>query len=370
MGKQLVIVGTGHAHMTVLKHLNDFVSAGHSITAVSSSRYHYYSGMGPGMLSGIYQPDDIRFDMRKMVQTRGGTFVEDDVTRIDPVERKLFLGQGNPISYDLVSFNTGSYVPLEKGLARNGHVIPVKPIENLLTARANIIDALKTKNLNITVAGGGPTGVEVSGNLSRLVKEASGQAKITLVAGSRLLKNFTAAVRRKALTGLKRWAVRVIEENRLDSINNGDVKLSDGASIPSDFVFMATGVKPSPLFETSGMPTGADGGLLVNNYLQSVSHPEIFGGGDCISFAPKPLPKVGVYAVRQNPILLHNLSAALNGGALRSFEPQDSFLLAFNMGDGSAIVHWNSLVCSGKLGFKIKNYLDRKFMRTFQLSDG
>ena len=177
MGKQLVIVGTGHAHMTVLKHLNDFVSAGHSITAVSSSRYHYYSGMGPGMLSGIYQPDDIRFDMRKMVQTRGGTFVEDDVTRIDPVERKLFLGQGNPISYDLVSFNTGSYVPLEKGLACNGHVIPVKPIENLLTARANIIDALKTKNLNITVAGGGPTGVEVSGNLSRLVKEASGQAR-------------------------------------------------------------------------------------------------------------------------------------------------------------------------------------------------
>ena len=131
---------------------------------------------------------------------------------------------------------------------------------------------------------------------------------------------------------------------------------------------MAVGVKPSPLFENSGLPVSEDGGLRVNQYLQSVAFPEIFGGGDCITFEPQPLPKVGVYAVRQNPLLLNNMMLALNAKPLQTFSPQRSYLLAFNMGDGSAIVHWHSLVLSGKLGFTLKNYIDQKFMKNFQVS--
>jgi NADH dehydrogenase FAD-containing subunit len=108
--------------------------------------------------------------------------------------------------------------------------------------------------------------------------------------------------------------------------------------------------------------------MLVNQYLQSVSYPEIFGGGDCISFEPQPLAKVGVYAVRQNPILLHNLLSTLNGHELRQFVPQKSVLLALNLGDGTAIVHWHSMVWGGRLGFALKDYIDRKFMRAFQVS--
>ena len=114
--------------------------------------------------------------------------------------------------------------------------------------------------------------------------------------------------------------------------------------------------------------TGRDGGMLVNHFLQSVAFPEIFGGGDCISFEPQPLAKVGVYAVRQNPILLHNLLSALNGHELRSFVPQKSVLLALNLGDGTAIVNWHAMVWGGKPGFVLKNYIDRKFMKEFQVS--
>ena len=130
---------------------------------------------------------------------------------------------------------------------------------------------------------------------------------------------------------------------------------------------MAVGVKPSPLFVDSGLPTGTDGGMLVNKFLQSVDYPELFGGGDCISFEPRPLAKVGVYAVRQNPVLLHNLLGMLNGGPLQEFVPQDTFLLALNMGDGTAVVRWHSIVWGGALGFALKNYIDRKFMKTFQV---
>jgi len=62
-------------------------------------------------------------------------------------------------------------------------------------------------------------------------------------------------------------------------------------------------------------------GLLVNKYLQCTAHPEIFGGGRCIYFKDRPLDKVGVYAVRQNPVLYQNLMASLEETVLQPFDP-------------------------------------------------
>lgn len=83
-GKHLVLVGGGHAHMTVLANVDSFTKAGHRVTLIGPSPYQYYSGMGPGLLSGIYRPRQARFHVRRMIEDRGGTCVEDRVTRIDP----------------------------------------------------------------------------------------------------------------------------------------------------------------------------------------------------------------------------------------------------------------------------------------------
>ena len=367
MGKHLVIVGAGHAHLTVLKNLTEFKDAGHRVTVVSSSPLHYYSGMGPGMLSGIYRPEEIRFNVKKMSEDRGAAFVEDNVVKIRPREKKIDLHSGNEVSYDVLSLNTGSYVPAKEAMTADESVFKVKPIEKLLLARRRIIKDLKDKVLKITVVGGGPTGVEVAGNLERLVKNESGRCRITLVAGMRLLSEFKSSVRQHALKSLTSRDVHVIEGARVTAVLDRKTELSNGGVLDNDYVFMAVGVKPSSLFIDSGLPVGQDGGMLVNKFLQSVAYPELFGGGDCISFKPRPLAKVGVYAVRQNPILFHNLLNTLNGGALQEFVPQDTFLLALNMGDGTAVVRWHSLIWGGPLGFALKNYIDRKFMKTFQV---
>jgi NADH dehydrogenase FAD-containing subunit len=368
MGKQLVIVGAGHAHLTILKNLPEFINAGHDVTVVSSSSLHYYSGMGPGMLSGIYRPEEIRFDVKKMSQNRGAVFIEDKVVKIHPQKKKIDLQSGQTLPYDLMSVNTGSFVPVEAPDTSDDFVIPVKPIENLLSARYKIIEALKRKELRITIVGGGPTGVEVAGNLDRLVRNESGKCRITLVAGTRLLRQFKNGVRNRVRNALIQRQVQVVEGSRMSAIKDKSVALADGSEIESDIVFMAVGVKPSPLFKDSGLTIGQDGGMLVNQYLQSVSYPEIFGGGDCISFEPQPLAKVGVYAVRQNPILFNNLLGFLKDTALEPFKPQKSVLLAFNLGDGTAVVQWHSVVWSGRLGFALKNYIDQTFMKNFQIS--
>jgi NADH dehydrogenase FAD-containing subunit len=370
MGKHLVFVGGGHAHLTCLKNLHEFVKLSHNVTLISPSPYHYYSGMGPGMLSGIYRSEEVRFHVKKMAEDRGATFKEGRVVRIDPNQRLLSLASGEEISYDVVSFNTGSDVPTES-LTSMSHddIFPVKPVINLLKARQTILTVLKEgRRPNFVVVGGGAAGLEVTANLCRLVHDAKGSGKITNIAGKRLMGGAPERVRDLAMNSFARRNVDVIEGSRVNTVEQKRVVLNDGRRLPADFVFLAVGIKPSSLLKDSGLTTGRDGGLLVNARLQSVAHPEIFGGGDCISLEGYDLAKVGVYAVRQNAILYHNLHAALEGGTMKSFIPQKSFLLIFNMGNGKGIFWKERWVWEGRLAFLLKDYIDRSFMKRFQVS--
>jgi NADH dehydrogenase FAD-containing subunit len=366
MSQHLVLVGAGHAHMMVMQHLAEFPSAGHRVTVVGPGPHHYYSGMGPGMLSGIYRPEEIRFDVRAMTERRGATFVQERVVAVDAAARELRLSDGRRIGYDVVSFNTGSSVPVDERLAAHARLVPVKPIDQLLHARERILADVGERRLSLIVAGGGPAGVEIAANLRRLVHGVGRGADITLVAGDRLLASFGARVRGLVLRRLQDLGVSVLEGVKAVGASGTSVTLSTGASPAGDYLFAAMGVVPSPLFRDSGLPVGPDGGLRVNRHLQCVDHPEVFGGGDCISFEPQALARVGVYAVRQNPILLENLRRSLDGAPLATFAPQASYLLAFNMGDGTAVVAWKSIVFGGRLGFRLKDHLDRSFMRRFQ----
>lgn len=369
MNRHLVLVGGGHAHMTVMLNLADYVSSGHRVTLVSPSPYHYYSGMGPGLLGGTYRPQQARFHIRKLVENRGARFVEDRAISIDAKKRRLRMASGEVLDYDVASFNTGSGVPLELVGAPGGEgVVPVKPIVNLLQARRQLLQNMAGKSQNLLVVGGGPAGVELAGNLWRLVNLAGGQAQITLLAGSRLLHRFPDRVRHLALKSLQERGVQVLEGGRATSVANGQAELNDGRTLSYDLAFIAAGVVPSPIFADSGLPVGEDGGLLVNDQLQSIAHPELFGGGDCISLQGKPLAKVGVYAVRQNPILHVNLLAALEERSLISFKPQPSYLLILNLGNHRGILCKGRLVWEGRLPFQFKDWIDRRFMKTFQVS--
>ena len=366
-GKHLVIVGGGHAHMTVLKNLDNFVRQGHRVTLIGPSQHHYYSGMGPGVLSGIYKPQEVRFNVKKMAEDRGGSFVLGSVVRIDAESRNLFLSTGEEIKYDAVSFNVGSHVPADS-LNVMENVFTVKPIENLLRARQIILDLVSKTKPKIIVVGGGASGVEITGNIWRLLHDRGLTGQITLLAGEKLLSRFPEKARHLAIESLVGREIEVLEGTSVSSFDQGFAHLEDGREYPYELALLAWGIRPPDLFRRSGLPTGEDGGLLVNEYLQSVGHPEIFGGGDCISFQGHPLDRVGVHAVRQNPILYHNLHAALEGGKLQSFKPNDVYLLLFNLGNGKAIYWRNTQVWSGRFLFAFKNYLDKKFMRKFQVS--
>jgi NADH dehydrogenase FAD-containing subunit len=368
----LVLAGAGHAHMTALTAIPRFLEQGHAVTVVGPDDYHYYSGMGPGLLGGTYEPDDIRFAVREMAEKRGAAFVRDRVARIDGRGRTLELASGRSLAYDVLSCNIGSYVPLgDGGPAPSGAgLYTVKPIESLLAAREHLRRLARERAAEVVVVGGGPAGLEVAGNVWQLGRAAGrkgGHApRITVLAGKRFMGRFLAPVPGMARRVMDRRGIVVREGVRARTLEPGRVVLDTGEERAADVIFVATGVKPSRVFARSGLPLGPDGGLAVNRFLQCAEHPEIFGGGDCVHFSERPLDKVGVYAVRQNAVLVENLLAALAGRELKAFDPGGGYLLVFNVGGGKGILRKGPLVFGGRPAFWVKDWIDRRFMRHFQ----
>ncbi|MFC1857387.1 NAD(P)/FAD-dependent oxidoreductase [Thermodesulfobacteriota bacterium] len=367
MKKRLVLLGGGHAHMVTLANLHTFVEKGYQASVVGPSPYHYYSGMGPGMLGKTYSPDDIRFATQHVVENQGGTFVLGKAVRVDPENQTVYLESGETVPYDVLSFNTGSYVPATNVKGDVSNIFSVKPIENLIEAQKQILELVGQKKIAVSLVGGGPSASEIAGNLWRLSRDyGKHMPAIKIFAGKKLMSRFSDGIRKRVARSLTKRGVEIIEQGYVQEITTGRITMESGEEYPTDFIFLTTGVKPSPIFTESGLPAGPDGGLLVNKYLQSVEYPNLFGGGDCIYFQDRPLDKVGVYAVRQNPVLYHNLMAALEETELQAFDPGGDYLLIFNMGDSTGVLEKKGIRFGGSLAFKIKDYIDRKFIRKFQ----
>jgi NADH dehydrogenase FAD-containing subunit len=110
------------------------------------------------------------------------------------------------------------------------------------------------------------------------------------------------------------------------------------------------------------------GFLLVDDQLRSVAEPAVFAAGDAATLERRPdIPKAGVYAVREGPLLWRNLALAAAGSVPHgSFHPQPRFLAILNTGDGRAVVSYGSAATWSGWGMALKDWIDRRFMRRFQ----
>jgi selenide,water dikinase len=104
----------------------------------------------------------------------------------------------------------------------------------------------------------------------------------------------------------------------------------------------------------------------VASTLESVSHPRVFAAGDVSSFAPRPLPKAGVFAVRQGPVLADNLRRAALGQALKAYRPQRHWLVLISTGEHYAIGARSGVGFEGGWVWTLKDWIDRRFMSRYR----
>ena len=364
---KLVLVGAGHAHMTLMSNIAQCIEQGHSVDVIGPGERHYYSGMGPGMLGGTYSPKAISFPVQRMCEEQGATFHLDEAVGVDPEKQYIKLESGKEIAYDVASFNTGSSIIDDIVQPDAQDIFTVKPIEKLLEGRNRIFElAREGRPFSIGVVGGGPAGIEVAGNAWAAAQQAGADATVHLYHGKHFMPRVPTRVRTQSKNILTKHGVELIGGEYVSQVDTGTVTLHDGSVHADDIIFIAMGVRPRPLFEPSGIPHGDDGGMLVNKYLQSTQYENIFGGGDCIWYEPQPLDKVGVYAVRQNQVLNDNVMAKLNNEPLTEFAPGGDYLLIYNTGANTGVLHKFGISFNGKAAFKVKDYIDTKFIDLFK----
>ena len=361
--KRVVLAGAGHAHLYALKRTAAFRSRGLHVTLIAPEAF-WYSGLATGMLGGKYTPEQDQIDVAALVVQGGGDVVRDRVSAVDPLQKRVHLESGASVSYDVLSLDLGSAPPSIPGA--DERVYAVKPISNLWRLRERLREA-RAGTTRIAVIGGGATACEIAANLAALGKSAAVALDISLLAGgSRLLPQAPHRAGTIVSRVLAAAGVKVVMGAHVSAIESDAAVTGDGRRFAFDLAVNATGLLPSPVMRGMGLPMDADGALIVDACLRSTGDDSIFGGGDCIAFADQQLPKLGVYAVREAPVLFRNLMAAAEGRSLESYTPQKHALAILNLGDGTGLALRGGFAMRGRFFGWLKDRIDRAYLARYR----
>jgi selenide,water dikinase len=273
-----------------------------------------------------------------------------------------------PVAYDVASIDIGitSDLPALPGFA--AHAVGAKPLGPYAAAWARFVAeaAAGRQRAQVAVIGAGVGGVELAlASAHRLRAAGAADPAVTLIERAATpLPGVGAGARRALLAHLNRLGVTVVTGAEVARVDAGAVHLADGRRIAARFVVGAAGARPQAWLAETGLALH-DGFVCVGPTLQTTTDPALFAVGDCAHMAHAPRPKAGVFAVRQAPVLRHNLIAALAGGAMRRYRPQRDYLKLVSTGGKGAVADRAGLRLDGGWLWWWKDRIDRRFMARF-----
>jgi len=366
--QDIVLVGGGHTHAIVLQMWAMNPLPGARLTLVSPQVQTAYSGMLPGMVAGHYSLEDTHIDLTRLCRAAGARFIQACAHNIDLEERKISLLGRPPLEYDLLSLDVGATPARE--LPGSELAVPIKPIGHFYRFWQKLQKHVqKTRApLKLGVVGGGAGGCELAMAMAHAMEEQiySGRVQVHLIhAAAQIPQGYPLLARKLMERELDQLGVQLHRNWPVAEITEQGVRNDSGNLLELDQVLLSTNACAPPWLANSGLALDEKGFVLVDRKLRAQGRQEIFACGDVASFSSEPLPKAGVYAVRQGPTLFHNLRSTLLGRPLKSFRPQKSFLSLLSCGGKRAIAVRNGMAAAGGLLWRWKDHIDRTFMQRF-----
>lgn len=339
--------------------------------------------MVPGLIAGEYRRDELVIDAAALASRADAELIVGRVERVEAPKRSLHLSDGRTLEYDVASLDVGSVaagqpdVPVARAKAPDELRSALETLNRRrATAESPAVD--REGRALVVVVGGGAAGVELAAAVrARLPDGPPDGVDVRIVEeGHRLLPDYRPAVSDRALKALRARGIDVRVGHAFDAADE----------LPA-LVVWATGSAAPPLLERSGLPVDTGGFVRVDETLRVLDHADLFAAGDCASVQGHDLPKAGVHAVRQAPILFENLvrtseslgtadPPGIHGDRpsrgrsfpdedhldLRSYEPPSDFLTLLNLGDGTALGTKWGFVVEGRWVRWLKDFIDRRFV--------
>ena len=370
--KDLVLLGGGHSHIAVLKSFGMRPIPGVRLTLISRDIETAYSGMLPGLIAGHYSFDRAHIDLVPLARFAGARFFHDEVTAVDPVAQTVSLANRPPVSYDVLSINTGSTPSINEVTGAGDHVVPVKPINRFLGHWERLRQRIGEygAGARIGVVGGGTGGVElclaVHHALTMEPNPPRGLSLELLTADGEILQEHPKSVVRRFRRILAERGIEVHTDSRVTQVMPNTLIDSAGREFRYHEILWVTQAGAPPWLARAGIQVDDQGFMQVNDQLQSQSHANIFGAGDVAAMANHPRPKAGVFAVRQGRPLTRNLRRYLLRRSLTLYRPQRRFLKLVSTGDRHAVASRGPWSAEGRWVWRWKDWIDSRFMDKYQ----
>jgi len=376
--KDLVLVGGGHSHLSVLKYFAMNPLSGLRITLITRDLHTPYSGMLPGYIAGHYTYDQAHIDLRPLAQFANARIFHAEVSAINLQKKQIICATRPPINYDFVSINIGSKPCALHISGADKFTIPVKPIDQFLSQWDALIkkildSAQQNKRFNLAIVGGGAGGIEMAlatqyrlQHLFKFENISSDKLKIDIYCDTEnILPTHNSQVKKRFNRILQQRKIQVHCNHFISEVKHDFLISNNGIQHKTDATLWVTNASAPSWLADSGLQVDEKGFIAVNDTLQSVSHSDVFAAGDIAAVVNYPRPKSGVFAVRQGMPLAKNLSLAIQNKSLKAFKPQKNFLGLISTGDKYAIASRSNWSLESAYLWKIKDWIDRKFMDNF-----
>jgi len=362
----VVIVGAGFGGLRVARALRrDPVQ----VVIVDRNNYHLFQPLLYQVATAGLEPEEIAKPARAILRgQKNFDFRMIEVTRVDFAAKRLDTTAG-PIAYDFLVLAPGGETNFFGLASLQRHGLGLKDIPDAITIRNHVLtcfeqamlepDAEKRRALlTFIVVGGGPTGVEMAGALSELIRlvlvkdyprlNIKDVRILLLEATDKLLPALPERLREAAGKTLWRKYVEVRFGATVADFDGRQARLKSGEIIPAQTVIWAAGVRAAPLTATLGLAPARQGRIPVAPTLQLAGHPEVFIIGDAAYREQdgEPLPMVAPVAIQMGESVARNIARQLRGQPLEPFRYHDQGTLA-TIGRNAAVAHVFGLQLSG-----------------------
>ncbi|XP_039020120.1 internal alternative NAD(P)H-ubiquinone oxidoreductase A1, mitochondrial-like [Hibiscus syriacus] len=250
---------------------------------------------------------------------------------------KLVIAAGaEPLTFGIKGVKENAYFLREVNHAQE---IRKKLLLNLMhSENPGLPEEEKKRLLHFVIIGGGPTGVEFSGELSDFIgrdvherySHVKDYIKVTLIEANEILSSFDVRLRQYATNHLKKSGVHLMR-GVVKEVHPKKIILSDGTDVPYGLLVWSTGVGPSEFIKALNLPKSPGGRIGVDQWLRVPSVEDVFALGDCAGFLEqtgKPvLPALAQVAERQGKYLVDVFNRIGNQDGGRAFSAEDMSLV-------------------------------------------
>ncbi len=349
-GPKVLIVGGGFAGLSALQALARTKA---QVTVIDQNVYSTFQPLLYEVATAGLTSADVAYPLWTATGRRGAAFRKGELSDLDLDKRVVTLAAGEQLEYDYLIIATGVSAAFYgvAGAAENAMSLYTR--RDAVALRNRLMDELERRNegmadpeLDVTIVGGGATGVELAGTLAELRNVALPAVypeidralfKVRLIEmGPALLPPYHDKLREYTRQQLVDRGVEVRLNTAIKEVRAGTVLLADGSEQRSDITVWAAGVSGPDTAWTARFARGKGGRIEVAADLRVSGQDRIFAAGDVCLNEDKPVPQLAQPALQQGKHAGEQVARLIAGEPTKPFRYFDKGVMA-TIGRRSAV---------------------------------